>query len=222
MIYRLKLLAFLLTAVAVLLVLNAAYSALNTISRLDAVEAERDQWQRPAAVLQALNLRPGNVVADLGCGSGYFTLRLSPLVGKTGRVVAEDIRREPLAFLWVRSIFNHESNVSIVRGGRNDPHLPSRVNAVLISNTYHEFTDAHAILVHVYQSLVPSGRLIVLDRAPRSASDAALESIEHEISVDQVEQELRQANFEIVNRLERFVESDPGGERWWMLVARKQ
>ena len=73
--------AVLLCALAFFFVFGAGYSALNTISRLDAVEAERDQWQRPSDVVQALDLRPGNVVVDLGCGSGYFTLKLSSSVG---------------------------------------------------------------------------------------------------------------------------------------------
>ena len=66
------------------------------------------------------------------------------------------------------------------------------VNAVLISNTYHEFTDSHSILAHVQQSLVPGGRLVVVDREPKSSAELRLsESAEHEISAEQVESELR-------------------------------
>ena len=100
--YRVKLALFVICAIAVLFLFNTAYQALNTFSRLNAVEAERDQWQRPSDVIQALDLRPGNVVLDLGCGSGYFTLKLSAPVGHSGRVIAEDIRSLPLMFLWFR------------------------------------------------------------------------------------------------------------------------
>ena len=86
--HRIKPFAFFIGALAVLFALNTAYSALNTISRLNVVEAERDRWQRPSDVVRALDLRPGNVVVDLGCGSGYFALKLSASVGDTGRVVA--------------------------------------------------------------------------------------------------------------------------------------
>jgi predicted methyltransferase len=147
--YRVKLLVFFLGALAVLFVLNAGYSALQTISRLNVVEAERDRWQRSPDIIEALDLKPGNVVVDLGCGSGYFTLKLSSPVGRSGRVVAEDIRRLPLMFLWVRAAQRGEHNVRIVVGEPTDPHLPTHVNAVLILNTYHEFTDSHSILVHV-------------------------------------------------------------------------
>ena len=219
--YRLKLLVFFLGAVAVVLVLNVGYSALLTFSRLNAVEAERDHWQRPADIVQALDLRPGNVVVDLGCGSGYFTLKISRPVGDSGRVIAEDIRRLPLMFLWVRAISRREHNVKIVVGDPTDPHLPSRVNAVLILNTYHEFTDSRSILAHVYQSLVPGGRLVVVDREPKPAPSNASETAEHEISAERVEGELRQANFEVVNRQDRFIEHDSYGENWWLIVARK-
>ena len=219
--YRVKLLVFFLGALAVLFVLNAGYSALQTISRLNVVEAERDRWQRPPDIIEALDLKPGNVVVDLGCGSGYFTLKLSSPVGRSGRVVAEDIRRLPLMFLWVRAAQRGEHNVRIVVGEPTDPHLPTHVNAVLILNTYHEFTDSHSILVHVGQSLIPTGRLVVVDREPKLASSAVSETAEHEISAERVENELRQANFAIVSRQDHFIEHDSYGENWWLIVARK-
>ncbi len=208
-------------AIAALVVINIGYSFLNTVSQLNAVEAERDKWQRPSDVIHALDAKPGDVIADLGCGSGYFTLRLPASVGDTGRIIAEDIRRLPLAFLWFRAKSRHDWNVTLVRGGSTDPHLPARVNAVLISNTYHELADSHAILAHVYQSLVHKGRLVVLDRAPHPTSHGASESSEHEIPSDRVERELRDAHFEIVSRQDRFIDSDPDHECWWLIVACK-
>jgi len=219
--YRLKLLAFIVIAFAVLFVLNTAFSAINTISRLNVIEAERDRWQRPADVIQTLDLTPGKVVVDLGCGSGYFTLKLSGRVGESGRVIAEDIHKLPLAFLWFRTFSRHKRNVSIIHGTLNDPRLPEQVNSVLISNTYHEFKNPHSILVHVYQSLVHTGRLVIVDRAPRPGNGPTSESTEHEVSADHVESEVRREKFEIVSRQDRFVESDPDHESWWLIVARK-
>jgi ubiquinone/menaquinone biosynthesis C-methylase UbiE len=207
--------------VGVLFGLHVGYSALNTVSRLNVVEAERDQWQRPSVVIQALALRQGDVVADLGCGSGYFTLKLSAPVAGNGRVIAEDIRRLPLAFLWFRAAASHEHNVSIIVGDPNNPHLPTRVNSVLISNTFHEFTDSHSILVHVYQSLVSAGRIVIIDRTPKLTTDTASETAQHEISAEQVEEELHRAQFSILNRDDHFIERDPYGETWWLIIARK-
>jgi arsenite methyltransferase len=218
---RVKLLVVVLCALAVLLILHVGYSALATFSRLNVVEAERDRWQRPSDVIAALDLSPGDIVFDLGCGSGYFTLKLSSAVGGDGRVLAEDIRRLPLVFLWFRAAARREHNVQVLLGERSDPHLPGRVNAVLISNTYHEFTDARSILVHVYQSLVRAGRLVVLDREPKLAPNSISETAEHEISSERVESELRLTHFEIVRRQDRFIENDSYGENWWLIVARK-
>lgn len=219
--YRVKLLIVLVCALAILFIGDTVRSALNTISRLDVVEAERDGWQRPSDVVQALDLRPGNVVVDLGCGSGYFTLKLSLFVGEGGRVIAEDIRRLPLSFLWIRAVLRRERNVTVVHGEPDDPHLPARANAVLIANTYHEFTDSRSILDHIRQSLVPGGKLAVVDRKPNSTGVGSSDIGSHEISADRVEEELRQANFEIVRRQDDFIEKDPDNETWWLLVARK-
>jgi len=83
-------------------VFNFSYSAIGTLFRLDTIEATRDRWQRPPDVIQALQLAPGKKVVDLGCGSGYFTLKPSEPVGVKGHAIAEDIRRLPLTFLWMR------------------------------------------------------------------------------------------------------------------------
>ena len=91
--YRVKLAIFALGAVVFLFVLNTAYQALNTLRSLDIIEAQRDQWQRSSEIVRALNLQQGSTVVDLGCGSGYFTLKLSPALGSTGTVQAIDIRR---------------------------------------------------------------------------------------------------------------------------------
>ena len=216
--YRVKLLLFFACALAVFVALEVGYSALNTLSRLNAVEAERDTWQRPVEILQALELRPGKVAVDLGCGSGYFTLKLSSAVGKEGRVIAEDIRRLPLVFLWFRTIARR-NNVEIVLGQPTDPHLPARVDAVLVLNTYHEVNDARSILALVSEALVAGGRLVVVDRSPKPNSAPGL--ADHEVSAERVEKELREAAFEVVGRQDRFIEEDPDGESWWLIAARK-
>ena len=220
--YRIKLFVFVLCALAIFFLFNTGYSALNTISRLDQVEAERDHWQRPSEVLHALDIKPGDVVVDLGCGSGYFALRLSSQAGKNGRILAEDIRRLPLVFLWFRTILKNDRNITVIRGDVTDPHLPpEHVNEVLITNTYHELTDSQAILAHVRESLMPGGRLVVVDRTPKPSDIGASPLAEHEISAEQVEKELRRAQFEVVTLQNNFIDKDPDNESWWLIVARK-
>src|SRR5262249_32883415 len=144
--YRARLGIFALSAVILLFVLDTAYEGLKTLRRLDVVESERDHWQRPANVIGALNLTRGGTVVDLGCGSGYFTLKLSAAVNSGGTVYAVDIRRLPLTFLWVRTLIRHQHHVRTVLGDASDSRLPyGAANAVLIANTYHELANRRAI-----------------------------------------------------------------------------
>jgi len=219
---RLKLGLFFLCALAVFFLLQAGYGALSTLSRLELVEAQRDQWQQPAAVLNELQLDSRSIVADIGCGSGYFTVRISPQVS-SGKVLAEDIRRLPLVFLWIRAFQKGRRNITVVLGTPDDPHLPEvRVDAVLIANTYHEFTSSGPVLKRVLRSLAPGGRLVIVDRWPRVAqTDSAQAETEHEIAPDRVANDLRDSGFEIIKRRDDFIPSDPGQEKWWLIVAGK-
>jgi len=221
--YRIKLLLFFFSAIAVFIFMDIGYSALNTLARLDVVEAQRDQWQRPADVIDALDLRPGSEVVDLGCGSGYFTLRLSPRVGPSGRVIAEDIRLLPLTFLWVRTALKRDSNVQIVHGTISDPELPTgTLDSALIVNTFHELSDPQSILADVRNSLVPGGRLVVVDREPKPENIGVTETGDHEISPATVESDLSSAGFQVIQLQEPFIVADPDDETWWMIVAVKR
>ena len=87
----------------------------------------------------------------------------------------------------MRAVRKGKHNLSVHLGDLDDPRLrPGSVNAVLISNTYHEFTAARSILDHVRQALVPGGRLVIIDRSPKGVQDQATSQQEHEISSEQV------------------------------------
>jgi hypothetical protein len=73
----------------------------------------------------------------------------------------------------------------------------------------------------VRQSLIAGGRIIIIDRSPKGPQDQSLRFQEHEISSEQVETDLRQANFQIDTRTDHFIESDPENESWWMIVAHR-
>jgi len=215
--HRSRLVLFLFSAIIVFATMYVVYSAIETLQQLEMVESERDQWQRPADVLRALDLRPGNVVVDLGSGAGYFALKLSPIVGPGGQVRAVDIRKLSLSFLWVRALLSRKRNIRVVLSDQDDPRLPSgSVDAVLIANTFHELREPKGILGHVSRSLRPGGRLVIVDRGPqRSVSQA------HQVDRGLVEAELRQSGFEIVNSQDRFIDR-PGDDLWWLTVAKQQ
>src|SRR5215470_13375027 len=162
-----------------------AYQGIRTLQQLQAVEAERDQWQRPADVLAPLNLKSGSVVVDLGSGAGYFALKLSDAVGPTGRVIAVDLRRLSLLFLRVRAFLQGKRNIQVVIGERDNPHLSTGdVDSVLIANTYHELSDPHAILRHTWQALRPQGRFVIIDRMPRVREDLRETLAHHHTTAD--------------------------------------
>lgn len=108
------------------LLLSYLYQGSETLQDLNRIESERDHWQRPSEVIQALNLREGSVVVDFGSGVGYFALKLSPVVGKSGSVIAEDIRRESLAFLRIRAFVRWQPNIRTIRGEIDDLRLSIR------------------------------------------------------------------------------------------------
>jgi ubiquinone/menaquinone biosynthesis C-methylase UbiE len=212
-----RLALFVAAASLIFLAFNTLYAFRNTLYQLDTIESERNQWQHPAEIIRELNLREGNTVVDLGSGAGYFALKLSPVVGKRGQVLAVDLRRLSLLFLWARALQRGENNVQVVVGTEDDPHLaPGSVDSVLICNTYHEFHNADAILDQVFRSLRRGGRLVVVDRGPRDGQITG----EHQVRHATVEAELTQKNFEIVSRQDRFIDRQ-GDEPWWLLTGRK-
>ncbi len=213
-----RLALFLAGAILIFLAVNTLYAFASTLTRLDSIESERDRWQRPWDVLRALDLRPGNTVADLGSGSGYFALKLSPVVGKQGRVLAVDLRRLSLFFLWTRALRRGQHNVQVIVSDQDDPRLPTgTVDAVLICNTYHEFSNPPLILNRVFESLRPGGRLVVVDRSARAAE--AQHS--HEVPLTAVEIQLQDQGFEIVSQDDAFIDH-AGDDLWWLVIARKE
>jgi len=222
--YRVRVTLLLIGTVLLLLLLGYLYQGIQTLRALDQIESERDHWQRPSDVIQALNLREGSVVVDFGSGVGYFALKLSPVVGKSGNVIAEDIRRESLAFLRIRAFVRSQPNIRTIRGEIDDPRLASGfADAVLIANTYHELTEPKPILRHLAESLKPGGRLVIVDRGPRSgpAESREAQTEHHELRPDLVETEVRNAGFEIVSREDYFIDRPVDDHIWWLLVARK-
>ena len=230
--YRFRVALFFVLVVTIVAALFLIYQLTQTLDRLYLAEGERDRWQRPDDVIGSLKLKDGNVVADLGCGVGYFSLKLAPKVAEHGSVLAEDILDESLAFLWIRAFLHHQSNIRVIHGDPDDPHLPKgAVDAVLIANSYHEFTNPLAILDHTFRALRSDGRLVVLDRGPRSyhGESRKIQMEQYQIAPSVAEDEIRQRGFEVLSRDDRFIDRpavERSGDRqddhvWWLIVARK-
>ncbi|MEO8097922.1 MAG: class I SAM-dependent methyltransferase [Acidobacteriota bacterium] len=213
---RFRVVAFILAALIIFIALAVGSQAVATLQRLTFVEAERDTWQRPDDVIRALDLHPGSSVVDLGCGAGYFSLKLSRSVGDRGKVISVDIRRLPLVFLQVRATLQRRWNI---RTQKTDPspELPAAQDAVLIANTYHELTDRAMVLDQVHRALRPGGRLVILDREVGAPASHSGES-SHEVPLATVEADLRAHGFKVVKREVPFVDR-PQNEPWWLIVA---
>jgi predicted methyltransferase len=126
--------------------------------------AERDTWQRPGEVMDALGIKPGSVVADVGCGAGYFTFHLAERVGPQGEVYAEDIKDGRLVEVRKRAQKEGLTQIETVAGAEDDPKLPvARLDAVLIVDAYHEMRHYDAMLAAVYRGLKPRGLLGLID-----------------------------------------------------------
>lgn len=124
---------------------------------------DRDAWQRPDQIMDALRIGDGSHVADLGAGSGWFTIRLARRVGPNGVVYAEDIQRQMIEAISRRVTRENLANVTPVLGEANDPKLPAPVNAVLIVDAYHEMDQPVVLLRNVARYLKPDGRIGIVD-----------------------------------------------------------
>ncbi len=125
---------------------------------------DRDSWQKPDQVMDALGIADGAEVADLGAGGGWFTVRLSRRVGPNGVVYAEDIQPKMIRAISRRARRERLDNVRPVLGTPHDPKLPAgRLEAVLIVDSYYEMDDPVALLRTAAQALRPKGRLGVIE-----------------------------------------------------------
>lgn len=125
---------------------------------------DRDEWQKPDQIMDALGIADGAVVADLGCGAGWFTIRLARRVGPNGVVYAEDVQIEMIRATERRAQREGLRNVRPILGTEEDPKLPAgRIDAVLIVDIYHEIANPVALLKNVAHALKPSGRIGIVD-----------------------------------------------------------
>ncbi|MEZ5287645.1 MAG: class I SAM-dependent methyltransferase [Vicinamibacterales bacterium] len=125
---------------------------------------DRDLWQRPDRIMDALGIADASVVADVGAGSGWFTIRLARRVGPQGTVYAQDVQPEMLAAITRRVQREGLANVRAVLGRGTDPRLPAgALDAVLLVDAYHEIEDRVTFLSNVAQAIRPQGRIGVVD-----------------------------------------------------------
>lgn len=157
----------------------------------------RDEWQKPQEVVEKLGLKPGDIVADLGAGSGHFALRLARAVGPAGKVYAVDIDSQLLEYLARRAKDERLENIQTVLADPHDPKLlPSSVDMIFICNTLHHISDRPKYYRLLARALKPGGRLVNIDFHKRPLPVGP--PVEMKISKEAMIREVRSAGFRAV------------------------
>jgi predicted methyltransferase len=128
---------------------------------------DRDKWQKPEQIMDALNIADGSVVADIGAGAGWFTIRLARRVGPNGIVYAQDIQRQMLEAIRRRVAKEGLQNVQTRLGEGSNPNLPDNsLDAVLVVDVYPEVEERVTFLENLAVSLKPNGRIGIVNYKP--------------------------------------------------------
>jgi ubiquinone/menaquinone biosynthesis C-methylase UbiE len=165
------------------------------------VRSERETEEAPDRALDAIALKKGDVVADIGAGVGYFTWRMAERVGPGGKVYANDIQPRMLELLKKNVAARGLTNVLPVLGTDADPKLPTgALDLALLVDVYHEFSQPQKMLAKIREALKPSGRMILLEY--RKEDPAVPIRLEHKMTVQEVRAEIEPEGFKFETSLE--------------------
>jgi ubiquinone/menaquinone biosynthesis C-methylase UbiE len=158
----------------------------------------RDSWQHPAKVIEALDIEPGDHVADLGAGSGYFTFLLAQAVGPGGKVYAVDVDRDMVALLSKRVQEEGYKNVEVILADPDDPHLPrASLDLIFTCNVYHHVENRSTYFSRVAETLKPDGRVAVIDF---SGEGWFAWLTGHATPADVIEREMKETGYTLTHR----------------------
>ena len=178
----------------------------QTMHYLGADWLTRESRQREEdceTMLKALGVKPGQTVCDMGCGNGFYTLKLAELVGKRGTVYAVDIQQEMLRLLESRAETTNLKNVEPVLGSLIDPRLPEgTLDLILCVDVYHEFSHPEHMLAAMRKSLKKDGRLVLVEFRKEDPKVPIKEL--HKMSKAQILKELEPNGFKLVEEFDKL------------------
>ena len=167
------------------------------------VRDNREQEEHCETLLKALKLQAGQVVCDMGCGNGYYTLPMAKLVGKKGRVLAVDIQPEMLHLLDLRAKDARVFNIKPIQSTVADPKLPEgEVDLILLVDVYHEFSHPEPMLAAMRKALKPTGRIALVEF--RLEDPDVPIKLEHKMSKEQIMKEFPPNGFKLVGEFEKL------------------
>jgi ubiquinone/menaquinone biosynthesis C-methylase UbiE len=174
-------------------------------------EPGRDQRLQIDRVMDLLQLKAGSTVADIGAGSGWFSVRAARRVGANGRVIAEDINPKAITYIQQRAQREHLANIVPVLGTPDDPKLtPNSLDAALMLKVYHEIAHPQLVLANLRAALKPGARFGIIDRNGNGGDHGLKESIVHK--------EVEHAGFRQVARY-AFTKAD--GQDYFLIFVKQ-
>jgi ubiquinone/menaquinone biosynthesis C-methylase UbiE len=178
----------------------------QTMHYLGADWLTRESRQREEdceSMLKALGVKPGQTVCDMGCGNGFYTLKLAEMVGEKGTVYAVDIQQEMLRLLEDRAEKTNLKNIKPVLGSLIDPRLPEgKLDLILCVDVYHEFSHPEHMLAAMGKSLKKDGRLVLVEFR-KEDPDVPIKEL-HKMSKEQILKELVPNGFKLVREFDKL------------------
>lgn len=156
---------------------------------------DRDEWQKPDAVLAKLKLKRNAIVADIGAGTGYFTVRIAKAVPK-GKVFAIDVEADMVAHIDERAREAGLSNVVAKQSRADNPGLGDPVDVAFLCDVVHHIDDRPAFFAKIADRLKPGGRIVIVDFSPDAPPDGPGPPQEHRLSIQTLDVELGAAELE--------------------------
>ena len=167
------------------------------------VRENRERQEECSSLLKCLHLTPGMTVCDMGSGNGFYTLKMAPLVGEKGKILAVDIQPEMLTMLSKRAEASHIENVETIEGTVVDPKLPDgKVDLVFCVDVYHEFDHPVEMLAAIRKSLAPKGRMVLVEF--RSEDPNVPIKKLHRMSKAQINKEIPPNGFKLVEEFDKL------------------
>jgi ubiquinone/menaquinone biosynthesis C-methylase UbiE len=167
------------------------------------IRDSREREEDCTNLLEALHVKPGQTICDMGCGNGFYALKMAKFVGDTGTVIGVDIQPEMLRMFQERAKQENVKNFKTIQGSPIDPRLPPQsVDLILLVDVYHEFAYPEQMLSAMHKSLKPGGR-IALAEFRREDKNVPIKLL-HKMTKKQILKEYQPAGYKLVEQFDKL------------------